>query len=99
MKPAKKIEIVIESLQEPKVMRLLKELDFCGYTVLRDVGGLGTHGQHDAGHAFTDALTNSYIITVCSQEKAKQLASQIKPLLAKFGGICFMSDVSVVKTD
>jgi len=96
MKTQVKIEVVIESIQESRVISLLKETGLSGYSIIRDVGGFGSHGMHETGSRFTDTHTNSYIFSVCSQERAEEFSQRLQPMLKKFGGICFMSDVNMV---
>lgn len=97
MKPAKKIEIIIESIQLPKLVRIMNELAMPGYSIIHNVTGHGTHGDHEAEDQLSEVLTNSYITVICSEIQAKQLTKRIKPKLAKWGGICFMSGVEVLQ--
>ncbi len=96
MKAAKKIEIIIESIQLPKLVRLMNKLELPGYSIIHDVTGHGSHGDHDAEDQLTEVLTNSYITVICDEEQSQKLIEQVKPKLAKYGGICFVSDVHLV---
>ncbi|MBD2593173.1 transcriptional regulator [Nostoc spongiaeforme FACHB-130] len=91
MEAIKKVEIVTNSLELPKVLDILEKIGVSGYTVIEDVTGKG-----DRGRVFNDleshALTNGYIMSVCTQEQEEELVTEIEPILKKFGGVCIVSD-------
>lgn len=95
MIPAKKVEIVIESIKTKKIISILEELKIEGYTILRDAIGAGSHGKYDA-EELTDVFKNTYFIIVCPEAKAYDLIQEIGSILKKYGGICYMSDVQRV---
>ena len=95
MIPAKKVEIIIEAIKTKKVIGILERLSVEGYTILQDASGAGTHGKYDA-EELTDVFKNTFFIIVCDEKKAEELASQMLPILKKYGGICYMSDVQRV---
>ncbi|MEO0144702.1 MAG: P-II family nitrogen regulator [candidate division WOR-3 bacterium] len=88
----KKVELVIDSVHLNKVIEILEKLGVSGYTIIRDVLGKGERGIM-AGDELTDVFKNSYIFIVCSDEIAKKITEEIKPILKKIGGICIISDV------
>ncbi len=92
MKGMKKIEIVIDSLHIHRVVKILESNGVSGYTIIKDAQGKGERGIM-TGDEITDVFKNSYIFTVCDEEKAMKIAEAIKPLLKKTGGICIISDV------
>lgn len=91
MEAIKKIEIVTNSLELPKVLEILDKAGVSGYTVIEDVTGKG-----DRGKVFNDlenhTLTNGYVMSVCTSEQEEQLVTAIEPILKKFGGVCIVSD-------
>ncbi|MBD2455629.1 transcriptional regulator [Nostoc sp. FACHB-87] len=91
MEAIKKVEIVTNSLELPKVLDILEKIGVSGYTVIEDVTGKG-----DRGRVFNDLeshiLTNGYIMSVCTQEQEEELVTEIEPILKKFGGVCIVSD-------
>ncbi len=90
MNPAKKIEIIANFLELGRILEGLDRSGVSGYTVLRNAIGRGAHGN--ASEDVT-MLGNVYIIAVCSVEQVSQVEGAIAPILQKFGGICFVSDV------
>lgn len=95
MKPQKKVEIIIESVQKNKIITFLEKLEINGYSVIPSVMGKGAHGYHDS-KGLSNTLSNTYFMTICSSEKAHELAQAIKPLIDRYGGICILSDVTIL---
>ena len=91
MRPVKRIEIVIDSLELRKLLKNLEQVGVSGYTVIQDATGMGDRGVR-AGDQLSDALKNSYVITACPEEQLQPLIDAIRPLLKRFGGICLVSD-------
>lgn len=91
MRPVKRIEIVIDSLELHKLLRSLEQVGVSGYTVIQDAAGTGDRGAR-AGDQLSDVLKNSYVITACPEEQLQPLIDAIRPLLKRFGGICLVSD-------
>lgn len=88
----KKVEIIIEVIKTHKITRIIDELGLSGYSVINGMGGRGANGTCDAQEV-TDVLTNDCVIVVCSEDQARELAGLVLPIIKKFGGICYMSDV------
>lgn len=95
MIPAKKVEIVIESIKTKKIISILEQLKVKGYTILQEATGAGSHGKYDA-EELTDVFKNTYFIIVCAETKSFELIEKIRPILKKYGGICYTSDVQRV---
>lgn len=91
MRPVKRIEIVIDSLELRKLLKNLEQVGVSGYTVIQDAAGMGDRGVR-AGDQLSDVLKNSYVITACPEEQLQPLIDAIRPLLKRFGGICLVSD-------
>jgi nitrogen regulatory protein PII len=95
MQAAKKVEIICDSLEVKSVLKLLEDFGVTGYTIIRDVIGKGGRGTR-AGDDLTEVFKNSWILTVCSDDKIPQLVEAIRPILKKFGGICLVTDTHYV---
>lgn len=94
----KKIEIIIEVVKTPKIIRLVDELGLSGYSIIHNVEGRGVHGMCDAQEV-TDVLSNDYIVIICTDGQAQLLLDEVAPILKKFGGICYISDVRRLNVD
>lgn len=95
MQPVKKIEIVTGAVGLDAVLALLEGNGADGYTVIRDATGKGSRGIK-AGDELTGVFKNSYILVACPAERAPGLVEAVRPVLARFGGICLVSDVQWV---
>ncbi|AFY42377.1 hypothetical protein [Nostoc sp. PCC 7107] len=93
MEAIKKIEIVTNSLEIIKVIEILEKVGISCYTAIEYVTG-----KVDRGKVFNDlethALTNGYVMSVCTQEQEKEqeLVTAIEAILEKFGSVCIVSD-------
>ncbi|BAZ46118.1 nitrogen regulatory protein P-II [Chondrocystis sp. NIES-4102] len=93
MQPVHKVEIIISSIEVNQVLDLLDRTQVSGYTVIEHTTGKGDRGLTDSnlGRAFS----NTYILTVCTNEKQLNfLVEEITPLLKKVGGICLVADAN-----
>ena len=43
-------------------------------------------------------LDNVYIIAFCMPEQIKEVVENVRPLLNKFGGTCYISDVMEIRS-
>lgn len=95
MLPVKKVEIIVNHHEVNQALRLLDSVGISGYTVVENAHGKGERGvtSEDIDLSFR----NTYIMTVCTNEKQlQQLVDAIKPLLMKVGGVCLVSEASWV---
>lgn len=93
MQPVHKVEIIINRVELNKVVKILDKINVSGYTVIEH-----THGKGDRGMTDSDlggAFSNTYILTVCTNEKQLELlVEEVTPLLKKVGGICLVTDAN-----
>ncbi len=92
MMPVKRIEIIVDELEVPKVLKLLDEAGVSGYTVIKDATGKGDRGLR-GGDDLTGVFANSYIMTACPPgEKLDFIVEALRPILKQRGGVCLVSD-------
>lgn len=92
----KKIEIIANSFELGKILDGLDKSGVNGHIVLRNVAGKGLQGTRE--DLDTTMLDNVYVIAFCMPEQIKPVVENIKPLLNKFGGTCYISDVMEVRS-
>lgn len=95
MESVKRIEIIIDAREMREVCRVLEGLEVSGYSVIRDVTGLGDRGVQ-SGDELTDVFKNSLLLTACPVDSVGEIVAAIRPLLRAHGGICLVSDAQWV---
>ena len=91
MEQVKKVEIITNTLEIKKVLRILDKVGVSGYTVIEDVTGKGDRGRV-IDDLETEALTNGYVMSICTEDQEHKVVEAIKPILKKYGGVCIVSD-------
>ncbi len=99
MSPVSRIEFIVASLEVEKIINVLEGVGVPGYTLIKNVTGksdLGTVSDDvDLGGS---ELSNVFIICYCPQEKVKPIVEKIKPILNKYGGVCYLSDAMEIRS-
>ena len=95
----KRIEIIVSSREMHKILDKLDGAGVPGYSVIRDVIGKSGWGEvsDDSDFAAT-TLSNVYILSFCTESQVRTVIEQIRPLLNKFGGVCYVSDAMEVRS-
>ncbi|HEX9998472.1 MAG TPA: hypothetical protein VGB45_15140 [Abditibacterium sp.] len=91
MQNVKRVEIITDALEMREVVRVLDEQGVSGYTMIQSVIGHGGRGSQ-SGDDLTDVFKNSLVITACPPERLEALVEAIRPILARRGGVCLVSD-------
>ncbi|MEB3283302.1 MAG: P-II family nitrogen regulator [Lyngbya sp.] len=95
MQAVKKVEIIVSSLEIQEVLEVLTQANVSGYTVMNNTSGKGDRGV--ANDDLGTVLSNSYIMTVCTNEKQlNQVVDDITPILKRVGGVCLVTDANWV---
>ena len=87
----KRIEIVVDEESLRELVRLLREANVRGYTVIKGAGGLGSRGERNPDdYVFEDE--NAVMVLACEESQAEMLINLLQPKLRDFGGMCIISD-------
>jgi nitrogen regulatory protein PII len=97
MNRVKRIEIIANYIELERILKALDKANVPGYTVIRDVAGKSTRGDGKHDLAMT-MLDNVYIIAFFPPENMEAVAENIRAILNKFGGTCFISDAMELRT-
>ena len=97
MHPVKRIEIIVDSIELPKILEGLEQANISSYAVIRNVTGKGVRGTVAEDSAVT-MMDNAYVIAFCSQETVAPLVERIRPILNRFGGSCWISDAMEIRS-
>ena len=92
----KKIEIIANSFELSKILDGLEKSGVHGHAVVRNVEGKGLRGSVE--DLDMTMLDNVYIIAFCMLEQIKGVIENVRPLLNKLGGTCYVSDVMEVRS-
>ena len=98
MHGVKRIEIVIGTTHERDVVRALESIGVPGLTVFEVVSGRGDRGTR-AGGELSDAHSLRLLLTTCRPDQLDKLSAALEPLLRRFGGLCLLSDASVIRDE
>lgn len=91
MMPVKKIEIIVDALELPEVLKLLDRAGVSGYTIIKDATGKGERGTRGGGE-LSGTFINSYVMTACPPEQVERVVETVRPILKRYGGVCLVSD-------
>ncbi|WP_421656643.1 P-II family nitrogen regulator [Leptothermofonsia sp. ETS-13] len=97
MHPVKRIEIISDSVEMGKIVEALKKAGVTSYTVIHNVESKGIKGTVFDDSSVT-MLDNAYVIAFCPPEKAKSVVEVVRPILNKFGGSCWISEVMEIRS-
>ncbi|MGH8000553.1 MAG: P-II family nitrogen regulator [Brasilonema sp.] len=92
----KKIEIIANSFELGKILDSLDKSGVNGHVVIRNVAGKGLRGTTE--DLDMTMLDNVYILAFCMPEQIKPVVENIRPLLNRFGGTCYISDVMEISS-
>lgn len=92
----KKIEIIANSFELSKILESLDKSGVHNHAIIRNVAGKGLRGTTE--DLDMTMLDNVYILAFCTPENVKPVVENIRPLLNKFGGTCYISDVMEIRS-
>jgi nitrogen regulatory protein PII len=95
----KKIEIVVKGEKESFVRDLLDQAKVTGYTIVREVAGMGHHGFHEGRLLFNETSSLVMFMAVGPNSTINQIATGLKPIFEKNSGVMFISSVEVARFD
>jgi len=95
----KKIEIIVKGDRQAFVSDLLDRSGTTGYTLIRNIAGMGHHGFQEGRLLFNDRASLVMFLAVATDDAIRKIASGLKPLLEKNSGVMFVSDTKVVRLE
>ncbi|MDZ3837906.1 MAG: DUF190 domain-containing protein [Rhodospirillales bacterium] len=97
--PMKKIEIIVKGDQAQFVRDLMERTGITGYTMIRDVAGMGHHGFHEGKLLFNDTSSLVVYVAVAPEETIGRILKGLRPMFEKHPGVMFVSDVAVSRLE
>ena len=95
----KKIEIVLLAEDFALVEDLLKAAGVGGWTMIRDVAGMGHSGFHQGKTIFNDQSGLVMFVGVAEDKVIADVARGLARLFEKRPGVTFLSEVEVMRSD
>ena len=94
----KRIEILVDTPLIPKIIKLVKDVDISGWSVIKIISGGNREGRWDHDEV-TGAASKSIVLMIANQEKANRLTDKIAPMLESHGLLITVGNVEVVRGD
>ena len=95
----RKIEIVVRAEDHQPVEDLLKASGIGGWTLIRDVAGMGHSGFHRGKTIFNDQSGLLMYVGVAEPKVIADVARGLGLLFETCAGVTFLSDVNVLRSD
>lgn len=97
MTPVTRMEIIASSAELAKILASLDQVGVPSYTVIRNVVGKGQQGQV-TDDLVMSMLDNVYVIAFFPPDLTQRVTEVVRPILNKFGGICYLSDATEIRS-
>ncbi len=95
----RKIEVVVRAEDHTLIQDLLKSAGVGGWTMIRDVAGMGHGGFHQGKSIFNDQSGLVMFVGVADPAAIAEAARGLTRLFASIPGVTFLSDVEVIRSD
>ena len=95
----RKIEIVVRAEDHHMVEDLLDASGIGGWTMIRDVAGMGHSGFHQGKTIFNDQTGLVMYVGVAEPKVISDVARGLSRLFETRAGVTFLSDVDVIRSD
>lgn len=97
--PMRKIEVIVHAADHGLVERNLRAAGIAGWSMIRDVAGMGHGGFHQGRTIFNDETGLVMFVAVGDGQRIKEVASAMRVVFAERPGVLFLSDVEVIRSD
>ena len=88
----KRLDLIVSERELDRICEALRAAGAPGHTVMRHLTGLGHAGAVSEGMDFSGFGANAHVIVFCDAEQLQALAAGVRPLLAYYGGVGFVSE-------
>lgn len=93
----KKLEVVLEGEHLSFLQGLLKHAGITGYTLIRDVAGVGHGGPHAGRLTYNDLGSYVMVVAVGPEAQINAILEGLGPFFEAHSGVLFVSDVAVLR--
>lgn len=99
MHPAKKVEIIIETVMERQISRALTEAGVTGFTILPVLGGSGRWGSWSREGNVSRAGGMIAVVCLIAPERLERLLDALFPLLDEHIGVVSVTDARILRAE
>jgi nitrogen regulatory protein PII len=99
MHPAKRVEIIIESIMERRIAQTLEDAGVTGFTILPVLGGSGRSGLWSREGNVSRAGGMIAVICLISPARLDHLLGTIFPVLDEHIGVVSVTDTQVLRAE
>ena len=92
-------DLVMIHMGNSRVEDLLEASGIGGWTMVRDVAGMGHSGFHQGKTIFNDQTGLVMFVGVGPREKIAHAAQKLGAIFQRKAGVLFLSDVEVIRSD
>jgi len=97
--PMKKIEVIVRGEDLPFLRELMEEAGVSGYTLIRDIAGMGQGGFHEGRLLFNEQASLVMAMAVAPEKAIRKIMIGLQVLFEQRTGVMFLSDTEVVRLD
>jgi hypothetical protein len=91
MEAVKRIELIVPEFLVAEIVQRLGRRGVEAYTVTRGLSGRGERGVQD-GEGTAGEFSNAAVLVATPPAAVAALLEDLRPLLARYGGLCLVSD-------
>lgn len=95
----RKVEVVVHAEDRDLVEDILQAAGISGWTMIRDVSGMGHSGFHEGKSIFNDRTGLVMFVGVGGDKEISEVAGALARLFETRAGVTFLSDVEVIRSD
>jgi nitrogen regulatory protein PII len=89
----KRVDLFVNERELNRVIKAIRKAGAPGYSISRHVTGMGpSGGEISEAMDFSSFGANAHVMVFCEEGVVTALSREIRPLLARYGGVAFLSD-------
>jgi hypothetical protein len=88
----KRIDFFVSEREVDRLCKTIRKAGAPGYSVTRHVTGFGLAGEISEAMDFSGLGANAHVVVFCEEPLLGSLRELARPLLARFGGVGFVSE-------
>lgn len=95
----RKLEVIVHAADLKLVAEIMREGGVAGWSMIRDVAGMGHDGFHQGRTVFSDETGLVMFVAVATAENIATVSADLAVMFRERPGVLFLSDVEVLRSD